>query len=77
MSIEIRTQAHAPRARARALAAPLGCPSPFSHLAPVRLALLSRRRSFAGVSDIVSKCGVGFLIYNITMAKSAQQKLLA
>ena len=23
------------------------------------------------VSDIISKCGVGFLIYNITMAKSA------
>ena len=24
------------------------------------------------VADVVSKCGVGFLIYNITMAKSAQ-----
>ena len=23
------------------------------------------------VSDIISKCGVGFLIYNITIAKSA------
>ena len=23
------------------------------------------------VADIISKCGVGFLIYNITMAKSA------
>ena len=28
------------------------------------------------VSDIVSKCGVGFLIYNITMAKSAQEPLM-
>ena len=28
------------------------------------------------VADIVSKCGVGFLIYNITMAKSAQTPLL-
>ena len=25
------------------------------------------------ISDIVSKCGVGFLIYNITIAKSAQR----
>lgn len=29
------------------------------------------------ISDIVSKCGVGFLIYNITIAKSAQQPLNA
>jgi bacteriorhodopsin len=29
------------------------------------------------VSDIVSKCGVGFLIYNITMAKSKQEGLIA
>merc|ERR1711934_381624 len=28
------------------------------------------------VSDIVSKCGVGFLIYNITIAKSAASSLL-
>jgi len=28
------------------------------------------------VSDIISKCGVGFLIYNITLAKSAQEGLL-
>ena len=28
------------------------------------------------VADIVSKCGVGFLIYNITMAKSKQEGLL-
>jgi len=28
------------------------------------------------VSDIISKCGVGFLIYNITMAKSASEPLL-
>ena len=28
------------------------------------------------VSDIVSKCGVGFLIYNITMAKSKQEGLI-
>ena len=26
------------------------------------------------ISDIISKCGVGFLIYNITIAKSAQAK---
>ena len=29
------------------------------------------------LSDIISKCGVGFLIYNITMAKSAQTPLVA
>jgi len=28
------------------------------------------------VSDIISKCGVGFLIYNITIAKSANEPLL-
>jgi bacteriorhodopsin len=28
------------------------------------------------VSDIISKCGVGFLIYNITMAKSMKEPLL-
>jgi len=28
------------------------------------------------VSDIISKCGVGFLIYNITIAKSASEGLL-
>jgi len=26
------------------------------------------------VSDIISKCGVGFLIYNITIAKSEAMK---
>ena len=29
------------------------------------------------VSDIISKCGVGFLIYNITIAKSAATPLVA
>jgi len=28
------------------------------------------------VSDIISKCGVGFLIYNITIAKSANEPLI-
>jgi len=28
------------------------------------------------VSDVISKCGVGFLVYNITMAKSASEPLL-
>jgi len=28
------------------------------------------------ISDIISKCGVGFLIYNITIAKSANEPLL-